>query len=338
VVRVREAGAVVLGKTVTTELAVYAPGKTTNPHDPGRTPGGSSSGSAAAVAAGMVPVAVGTQTNGSVIRPAAYCGVVGYKPTYGWISRAGALQQSPPLDQVGVFARTVADAALAVESLVGFDPRDPATAPRARPRLLDAVRSEPPIAPRLAFVRTPSWDRADADLREAFGRLVAGLRGRIDELELPPIFADAVGWHRTIMEADLAGSFATEYATGRQRLSAILLEMLERGRTVLAVDYRHALEQVPRLGRALAEVFTAYDAIVTPATTGTAPRGLASTGSPIFCTIWTLCGTPAITVPLLRGADGMPLGVQVVGPRGDDARLLRTARWLVAHAPPAPGR
>jgi len=330
VARLREAGAVVLGKTVTTELAVYAPGKTRNPHDPGRTPGGSSSGSAAAVAAGMVPVALGTQTNGSVIRPAAYCGVVGYKPTYGWISRAGALAQSPPLDQVGVLARTVEDAALIAETLVGFDPRDAATAPRARPRLLDGTRAASPVAPRLAFVRTPSWDRAEPDTREAFAALVGRLP--VDEVKLPPVFAEAVSWHRTIMEADLARSFAAEYATGRDRLSPILCEMLERGQAVRAVDYNHALAQVDRLNDALAGIFARYDAILTPATTGAAPVGLGSTGSPIFCTLWTLCGTPAVTVPVLRGDGGMPLGAQLVAARGDDARLLRTARWLVDHA------
>jgi Asp-tRNA(Asn)/Glu-tRNA(Gln) amidotransferase A subunit family amidase len=333
VVRLREAGGIVLGKTVTTELAVYAPGKTKNPHDPGRTPGGSSSGSAAAVAAGMAPLAIGTQTNGSVIRPSAYCGVVGYKPSYGSISRAGILRQSPPLDQVGVMARTVEDAALLVEALAGFDARDPATRPGARPRLLDTARAEPPAPPRLAFVRTPSWERAEAETREGFARLVAGLGDRVDEVELPSIFAEAVGWHRTIMEADLARSFAREYATGRERLSGILREMLERGRTVLAMDYTHAVEHVARLNAALADVFATHDAIVTPASTGTAPRGLGSTGSPIFCTLWTLCGTPAITLPILRGGDGMPLGVQLVAARGDDARLLRTARWLMESTP-----
>jgi Asp-tRNA(Asn)/Glu-tRNA(Gln) amidotransferase A subunit family amidase len=324
----RQAGAVILGKTVTTELAVYAPGKTRNPHDPERTPGGSSSGSAAAVAAGMVPLALGTQTNGSIIRPASYCGVVGYKPSHGWISRHGILQQSRVLDQVGVFARTVQDAALIAEPLMAYDDRDPDTQPRARPRLLHDAVEDPPVEPRLGFVRTPVWDQADADTRSAFEELIAHLGDRVTEFPLPEIFAHAVEWHRAIMEADLARSFEQEYQRGRDQLSHTLREMIERGQRVLAVEYNSAVGQIRILNRALDTIFEWCDAILTPATTGEAPRGLESTGSPIFCTIWTLCGVPAVSVPILQGSHGMPMGAQLVGPRGSDARLLRTARWL----------
>ena len=324
----RQAGAILLGKTVTTELAVYAPGKTRNPHDPGRTPGGSSSGSAAAVAAHMVPVALGTQTNGSVIRPAAYCGVVGYKPTHGRISRHGVLRQSPPLDQIGVFARSVADAALVAQPLMAFDDRDPAMRPTARPDLVRAAAAEPPIAPRLAFVRTPMWDQAAKDTRQAFAELCRRLGPQVQEVALPPVFDAAAAWHRTIMEPDLAKHFAAEYSGGKEQLSATLRQMIERGQQVTAVDYNRAVEQIPVLNRALADVFGESDAILTPATMSVAPLGLHSTGSPIFCTIWTLCGAPAITLPILRGAGGLPLGAQLVAPRGDDARLLRAARWL----------
>ena len=327
--QLRTAGAIVIGKTVTTELAVFGPGKTTNPHDADRTPGGSSSGSAAAVAAAMVPLAVGTQTNGSVIRPAAYCGVVGYKPTYGSISRHGVLQQSRPLDQVGVFARSVEDAALLAEQLMAYDTRDPDMAERARPHLLRTALDEPPVTPRLAFVKSPVWDKADDDAKAAFAELVQALGEDIEEIALPPAFDDAIAWHRTIMEADLANSFAREYEQGADQLTAILREMIERGQTYLAVDYNRAIERQVGLNYLLDGIFEVYDAILTPATTGQAPVGLGSTGSPIFCTIWTLCGTPAITLPLLQGAAGMPIGVQLVGPKGDDARLLRTARWLV---------
>jgi len=325
----REAGAIILGKTVTTELAVYAPGKTINPHDPERTPGGSSSGSAAAVAASMVPLAIGTQGNGSVIRPASYCGVYGYKPSHGLISRHRVLQQSRPLDQVGVFARTIEDAALIAEQIMAFDDRDPDTRPRARPNLIEMVAEEPPVQPHLAFVKTPVWDQADTDTQDAFAELVAHLGENAGEVKLPDIFDDAVAQHRTIMEADLARSFEREYAHGKDKLSSILREMIERGQKVLAVDYNHAVSQISVLNRALDKVFDWHDAILTPAATGEAPIGLESTGSPIFCTIWTLCGMPAISLPLLQGAHGMPMGVQLVGPKGDDARLLRTARWLV---------
>ncbi len=325
----REAGAIILGKTVTTELAVFAPAKTKNPHDPERTPGGSSSGSAAAVAAFMVPLAIGTQTNGSIIRPASFCGVYGYKPSYGLISRHRVLQQSRPLDQAGVFARTIEDAALIAEQIMAFDDRDPDTRLRARPTLIETVAEEPPVQPRLAFVKTPVWNQADKDTKEAFAELVAHLGEDVGEVELPDVFNDVVAQHRTIMEADLAGSFEREYERGKDKLSSILREMIERGQKVTAVDYNRAVSRIPVLNRALDKVFDWYDAILTPAATGEAPVGLESTGSPIFCTIWTLCGMPAISLPILQGSQGMPMGVQMVGPKGDDARLLRTARWLV---------
>ncbi len=328
VARLRAAGALVMGKTVTTELAAYAPGKTRNPHATGHTPGGSSSGSAAAVASFMVPLAIGTQTNGSVIRPAAYCGVVGYKPTYGLVSRHRILQQSRPLDQVGVFARDLDDAALLAQALIGFDELDPDTRPRAVPDLVGLAGSEPPVTPRVAFVRTPVWDQADASTHEAFAELVEHLGEAVEEVALPEPFEDAIALHRSIMEADIARSFEREYERGKDRLSPILCEMIERGRTVLAVDYNNALSQVIALNRLLEGIFHDYDALLTPATDGEAPRGLESTGSPSFCTIWTLCGTPAITLPLMQGPLGLPLGVQLVGRRGDDGRLLRTGRWL----------
>ena len=327
----RAAGAIIMGKTVTTELATYSPGKTRNPHNPEHTPGGSSSGSAAAVAARMVPLAIGTQTNGSVIRPAAYCGVVGYKPSFGLISRHGVLKQSRPLDQIGVMARSVEDVALLAEQLIGFDDNDADTRALPKPRLREVAMQEPPLPPTLAFVKTPMWKLADAQCKDAFAELVAHLGQRVEEFTLPAGIKDAWKWHQTIMEADLAKNFEAEYRDGRDKLSAALRGQIERGRKVRAVDYNKALDRVPALNRALAELFELrYEAILTPATTGTAPKGLESTGSPAFCTLWTLCGLPAITLPLMS-ADGLPLGVQLVGPRGSDARLLRTARWLVGQ-------
>jgi Asp-tRNA(Asn)/Glu-tRNA(Gln) amidotransferase A subunit family amidase len=324
----REAGAIIMGKTVTTELAVYSPGKTRNPHDPERTPGGSSSGSAAAVAAGMVPLAIGSQTNGSVIRPAAYCGVVGFKPSHGMISRRGVLHQSDALDHVGVFAGTIEDAAMLAQCLMSFDPEDAAMRPVARPDLFRVAGEEPPLPPNLAFVKTPAWDHAEEDAKAAFAELLAFLGDRATEVPISSLFDHAVDLHRTILETDLAVSFALEYEKGKRKLSARLRKMIESGQRTLAPDYVRAMARIPLLNRALDEVFDRFDAIVTPATTGEAPLGLESTGSPIFCTAWTLIGVPAITLPLLRGANGMPLGVQLIGRKGDDARLLRTAHWL----------
>ena len=325
----RSAGAVILGKTVTTELAVYTPGKTRNPHDPSRTPGGSSSGSAAAVAAGMVPLAVGSQTNGSVVRPASYCGVLGFKPSFGTISRYGALAQSRPLDTVGVFARNIPDVALATEVLSAYDPRDPDMRPMAQRRLCDVAASEPPLAPVLALVRSPVWDLAESDLQDGFAELAEALGEACDEVSLPETFDRALDWHRSVMYADLAKSYQSLYERGSERISAKLREILDEGRKVLAVDYNRALDWRDVLTVGLEQIFERYDAIVTPATPGPAPAGLDSTGSPAFCTLWTFCGLPAISLPLLSGAEGLPIGAQLVGRRGDDARLLRTARWLV---------
>jgi len=330
--RLREAGAVILGKTVTTELAVYHPGKTRNPHDPQRTPGGSSSGSAAAVAAMMVPLAIGSQTNGSVIRPASFCGTLGFKPSHGLVPRVGVMAQSAPLDHLGVFARSVEDVALVTESLAGFHERDPHTRPRARPALLGTARQEPPMEPNFAFVKTPVWGQAEADTQAAFAELCEFLGPeRVSEVALDPVFDAVIDWHREVMEADLARSFARYYAEGGEHLSEVLRGMIERGQRVTAVDYNNAVACVPRLGAILGQLFEEYDAILTPATPGQAPLGLQATGSPAFCTIWSFCGTPAITLPLLSGADGMPIGVQRVSAAGDDARLLRTARWLAAR-------
>ncbi len=326
----RAAGAVIMGKTVTTELATYAPGKTRNPHNAEHTPGGSSSGSAAAVAARMVPLAIGTQTNGSMIRPAAYCGVIGFKPSFGLISRHGVLKQSRSLDQLGVFARSVEDAALLAEQIIGFDEHDPDTRPQAKPPLRATAMQAPPIPPYFAFVKTPVWKMADDESHEAFAELVSHLGDRIEEFALPVAIKDAWKWHQTIMEADIAKNYESEYERGKDKLSESLSKQIERGRKVRAVEYNKALDQIPALNAGMNELFEQrYDAILTPATAGTAPPGLESTGSPAFCTFWTLCGMPAITLPLMRGANGLPLGVQLVGPRGGDARLLRTARWLI---------
>ncbi len=336
--RLRAAGGLLMGKTVTTELATYAPGVTRNPHHPGHTPGGSSSGSAAAVASGMVPLAIGTQTNGSVIRPASFCGVYGFKPSAGLIPRTGVLTQSPPLDAIGVFGRTLDDVALLAEVLAGHDADDPLTRLRATPPLARFAAADAPLPPTLAWVATPFWDRVAPDAQAAFGELVEALAGRVAPFELPAAAALALDWHRTIMEADIAGSFELEYERGRERLSASLRAQIERGRSVSAVAYRQALARVPVLLDGLETLFDHYDALLTPATLGTAPEGLASTGDPVMCTLWTLLGLPALSLPLLHGANGLPIGVQLVGRRGDDARLLRTARWLVRAVQSAAGR
>lgn len=331
VAALRAAGAVILGKTVTTELATYAPGKTRNPHNPAHTPGGSSSGSAAAVAAGMVPLALGTQTNGSMIRPAAFCGVYGFKPTHGWVPRRGILKLSRTLDSVGVFGRSIEDIALMAEQLVGFDAADPDTRPRARPPLLATAMQVPPLTPKLALVKTPVWEElAEPGTRAAFAELQELLGADCVEYPLADSLRPAWDWHRTIMECEMAAHLTAEWERGREQLSPQLQEQLARGRAATAFDYQQALARIPLLNAGFDELFERYDAILTPSAPGPAPL-LASTGNPAFCTLWSLCGMPACNLPLMTADNGLPLGVQLVGRRDGDARLLRTARWLAAR-------
>ncbi|PYN14825.1 MAG: amidase [Candidatus Rokuibacteriota bacterium] len=328
----RAAGAVIMGKTVTTEFATRTPGKTRNPHNPAYTPGGSSSGSAAAVAAGMVPLALGSQTTGSTIRPASYCGVYGFKPTHGLIPRHGMFQLSRTLDHVGLFARAIEDVALLLETLAAYDDRDGDSRPRARVPYRDVAAAEPPLPPMFGFVKTSLWDRVDADAREAFGELVASLGDRVEEVVLAVPTDEVLELQRAIGGAEIAINLRREWDKGREKLSPALQARIEHGRQVRAVDYLVALSQIPQLNDSLTELFEQrYDAILTPAAFGTAPAGLESTGDPAFCALWTLCGVPALSVPLMQGANDLPLGVQLVGARHRDGQLLRTARWLVDH-------
>ena len=327
----RAAGAVILGKTVTTEFAYFSPGKTRNPHNAEHTPGGSSSGSAAAVGANMVPLAIGSQTNGSTIRPAAYCGVVGFKPTHGLITRHGVFALSRTLDHVGLFANSVDDIALLAEQIVSYDENDLDTSPRARIPFGQIAAEEPPLAPMFAFIKTPHWERADQDTQEGFAEIIEQLGGQVEEVELFPSAADAWQWHQTIMGAEMAHNLEREWTNGRDLLSKQLRAQIESGQEVRAMDYQRALSRINPMHESFVELFEQrYDAILTPAAPSAAPKGLAATGDPSFCTLWTLCGMPCISLPLLQSTSGLPIGVQLVGPRHGDARLLRTARWLAA--------
>ncbi|TRW99600.1 amidase [Paracoccus sp. M683] len=331
VARLRAAGAVIMGKTVTTEMAYLHPSKSRNPHDPTRTPGGSSAGSAVAVAAGMVPLAVGTQTGGSVIRPASYCGVVGFKPSFGMIGRSGILPQSPFLDTVGVFARDVADAALLAEVLAGHDPADPATSPGPVPRLLQAAGSAPPVRPDLALVEMPAPPQTDPRLRAALEELAGLLGDRAERVALPPAFAEAQAIRTRINQAEMAKCYYSHERRGQALMSGELTEAMAAGKQILARDYIAALDWRGVLNAGLARMFERYDAILCPASPGPAPDGLASTGDSAFNGVWTLCGTPVVGLPLFQTETGLPMGLQLVGRVGDDARLLRTAAWLMAQ-------
>lgn len=327
--RLRDAGAIILGKTVTSELAYFHPGPTTNPHDPARTPGGSSSGSAAAVAAGMVPFAVGTQTNGSVIRPASFCGVVGFKPSFGTVPRTGVLRAAPSLDQVGFFARSIEDVALAA-AVMGPDGEDQGCDFNAGP-LLDTAMSTPPVTPDIAMVHTPFSERLDPETKSGFAEIVEVLGEHGTETALPELFGRGAGWLAAIMASEMTRNLGHYVEKDPSQVSDAFKALMEQGGQVSAVDYLAARDMQPVLLEALEPLFERFDAIITPAAPGEAPADLTTTGDPIFCTLWTLCGLPAVTLPLLNGPNGMPVGVQLVGAYGQDAQLLRTARWLLAQ-------
>lgn len=309
--RLRSAGALIAGKTVTTEFAVGAPGPTRNPYDLRRTPGASSSGSAAAVASGMVPLAVGTQTNGSVIRPAAYCGIIGYKPSAGSIECEGVLEVSPSLDQIGVFADNLADASALAAACGGHD--------------WHGIESSP--SPKLGIVRSSVWAAGEVSMQRAFAGLLARL-SLTEQAELPPAFDQAINLHQTIMDAEAAAWLGAQIEVDGLGFSAALIALIERGRHISAGQLGDALEQRAVLRRAFAIHMRNFDALVTPAVTGEAPLATSSTGSPVFCTLWTLLGAPTISLPLLSGPNGMPIGVQLVGAIGHDEELLAAAAWL----------
>ncbi len=326
--RLKKEGAIIMGKTVTTELAFMHPGKTANPHNLSHTPGGSSQGSAAAVADGMVPLAIGTQTGGSIIRPASFCGVTGYKPTFGAIPRRGVLTQSPTLDTVGVFASDPAGAALLAEVLFGQDPEDTATALRPTPSLHAAALSEPPLAPVFGFIKPPGWDSADQQMRDAFDELIVALGDQAFEMPMPSIFESAAEQRKKVNFAEMAYHYYPYARDMGDNLGQVTRDAIAEGNATPARDYLSACDMPKLLNAALDEMLARCDVLICPAATGPAPHGLEGTGDPIFNGLWTFCGTPCVTLPLLTSQEGLPMGVQLVAARDNDARLMRTAQWL----------
>src|SRR4249920_2920004 len=275
----------------------------------------------------MVPLALGSQTNGSVIRPAAFCGVFAVKPTHGLVSRAGVLQLSRKLDHIGAFARSLPDLALILDVLAGYDPADPDTRPFASADFRAVQSESPPASPHFAFVPTPVWDKAEAETQAAFEELVTALGSAVALVDLPAPFAAAWDIQRTIMATEMAHNLAPFVARGEP--SEVMARLLAEGRRTSAVGYLDALDTASRYAASLADIFDQYDAVITPAAAGVAPPGLGATGDPAFCTLWTLTGLPALSLPLLVGDGNLPLGVQLVGPAGRDGRLLRTATALI---------
>lgn len=330
VAQCRAAGAVILGKTVSTEFATFQPGPTRNPCAPAdapRTPGGSSSGSAAAVAAGMVPVAFGTQTAGSIVRPAAYCGVVGYKPTHGLLSLAGVKALAPSLDTLGVLAHTVDDVAYFTAVLLRTSSALAATSWAAE--LAPAGRL------RVGICRTPHWDQATPDARRALSEAAALFEqagAEVAEITLPAVFDGLTAAQVDIMAYEALAAFAPERRTQAAQFSAAFADFLAAGSRVTGEQAVAAYRQAEEARMALQALFAGSDVLIAPSAEGEAPAGLQTTGNPLFNRMWTLLGVPCVHVPLGVGATGMPIGVTVIGPRWADGRTLAAADLLQRRA------
>lgn len=313
---IRRAGGLVLGKTVTTEFAFFSPGKTRNPHDPARTPGGSSSGSAAAVADGMVPFALGTQTAGSIIRPASFCGVFGYKPTYGDVNTAGLKPGAWSLDTVGVFARNVPDVALLASVLSGRDL---------------TLRAGDSMKPRIGLCRTPQWSAAQPETVAALDtatRRITDAGGEISDVTLPKSYDGLLDAQYTIMSYEASRGLSFERDVHGAHLSRRLLDLLDEGSQVSHQQYLDAKHYAAECRALLHDVFSGVDVLLAPSAPGVAPLYTAGTGDPIFNRLWTLLGTPCLNVPGMTGPNELPVGVQLIAPLHADRRLLEAGQWL----------
>ncbi|HEY4252019.1 MAG TPA: amidase [Roseomonas sp.] len=313
----RGAGAIAIGKTVTTEFATRHPGPTANPHNTAHTPGGSSSGSAAGVAAGFFPLAFGTQTSGSIIRPAAFCGVAGFKPSYGTLHRAGMKVMSESLDTIGVMARDVADCALAMAALTRRDYGDPA--------------AKPGRAPRLALTLDPSADAAAPETLALIERAAEACRkagATVDAIRLPEAVLAGAAAHPTVMNMESAEALGWELAHARAQISPTLRERMAEGQAQSAAALVAGQQAFATARAAFPAAIAGYDAVLTASAPGEAPEGLGWTGDAAFNWLWTLLHGPCVTVPAGTGPKGLPLGLQIVGRIGEDRETLAWAEWV----------
>ena len=316
----RAAGAVILGKTVTCEFAGIAPGPTQNPIDRERTPGGSSSGSGAALADYMVPLALGTQTGGSVLRPASFCGVFGFKPTFGIINRAGLKFAAESLDTIGLLARRLEDIVLCLRVLTNS----------ARPVSFAALEH-----PRIGICRTHLWQKAQPETRVALdhaARLAARAGANVKEFTLPPSFARLSEARETINNVERSRSLAWEWANHRQQISEQMSQAIQTGQSIAAEQYHAALRLAERSRQELDQILDSFDILIAPCVNGEAPMGLAYAGDPSFQGLWTLLHVPTLSIPAIRGPNGMPVGIQVIARRFSDLSLLNAALWLIFKA------
>ncbi len=321
-------GAIIMGKTHTSELAYINPPITRNPHDYSRTPGGSSSGSAAVIASHMAPLSIGSQTGGSIIRPASYCGVVGFKPSYGLISRNGVLRTSYKLDQMGVFAKKVEDVAVLSKILIKKDKYDDATIHYSSDKMVEECNKGPLYEPKFIFYKTDSWKLIEKKSREAFEYFIKSFKKNIEVYDTPSYFKDINKYHQIIHETDLANNFSEYYTKHKKKLSSFMLKAITNGNKYSAKDYAEAIDFMKRSYESYKEVFDDYHGVLSPSSVGVAPKNLKTTGSAEFNKFWSFMGVPSISLPLLQGESDLPLGVQLVGAKYDDNRFLGVAKWL----------
>ena len=325
--RLKASGAVLLGKTKVSELGAITPPETVHPTSLKHRPGNSASGAAAAIAAGLSPMGIGLESCGSVLRPAAYCGIYGMQPSHGSISRRGILPLVPTLDTVGLLGRSLADLALLGDVLYGYDDQDPSTRLGTAPRLLETCLSKVPVKPTIAFLELP-FIPADEETQGALAELEEVLGDQAFRVGLPSLFEEGLAAHDLIVKAELSRTLRHYWDRGKEGLSDALQQLLAEGSEIRAKEYLEALDWVKVLRSGLEEILQRCDAFIVPATLGTAPSLDNPKESTRFQDLWNLCGMPVLSIPLFQSASGMPLGVQLVGPPAGEARLLRTAHWL----------
>ena len=324
----RDAGAVIMGKCVTTEFALSAPGKTKNPKDLECTPGGSSSGSAAAVSDYMIPLAIGSQTGGSVLRPASFTGILGLKPTFGTISRSGMSPISERLDHPGIYANSIDDIRLVASVILSYDKKD--LDMDSNYSFRNASNLKKPL--KFAFIKGPVWGSGDHDMQEKIKQFVDNSNLEITSVELGDDFMEAARCHEIIMNGSISRSLANYYENNKSKLHPFTIARFEAGKSVSTNSYIDAIEKAKKMKQTLSEIFLKFDAIITPAAPGQAPRDLMNTGNAIFNGYWTMLGVPAISLPLLEGKDGLPIGIQVITSWNKEAELLDISKIILNQA------
>ena len=324
----RDAGAVIMGKCVTTEFALSAPGKTKNPKDLECTPGGSSSGSAAAVSDYMIPLAIGSQTGGSVLRPASFTGILGLKPTFGTISRSGMSPISERLDHPGIYANSIDDIRLVASVILSYDKKD--LDMDSNYSFRNASNLKKPL--KFAFIKGPVWGSGDQDMQEKIKQFVDNSNLEIASVELGDDFIEAARCHEIIMNGSISRSLANYYENNKSKLHPFTIARFEAGKSVSTNSYIDAIEKSKKMKQTLSEIFLKFDAIITPAAPGQAPRDLMNTGNAIFNGYWTMLGVPAISLPLLEGKDGLPIGIQVITSWNKEAELLDISKIILNQA------